>query len=135
MSRFDAHGDTSVSTIGRTLVFRPHGAANREEIERLLSVIDGLVPEFGGSSWASLIIAAADHVMTPDAEAALAQSATHLDRMRQAAAALVASDAATGRILGDQLRRAYAGTSCAVGLFATEGEATRWIAIRLALHG
>ncbi len=130
---FDPHGDTQLSLYGRVLCFRPQGAANAEEILRLLGAINANLRDFEGSDWAALIhIRGADHLLTPDAEAALRAAAPRLVAGGQRALALVTPAGAINALLDRQFNRIYVATDCPVRVFAGEEAAMNWIESRLA---
>jgi hypothetical protein len=127
MSEFEAHGETGFEVRGRILVFRPRSGSNQEEVERMLTKIQAVLPQFAGKPWGTMSIIDEALLMTPGAESRAQSAYLEMLQLGLVGQALVMADS-PGRVLIERItRRMYGAPESQLRFFDTEAAAEQWL--------
>ena len=125
MTRFQAHGATSVELRGRVLVFRSRTHLNREEVRRLEHETTKHLRGLAGKRWAILGLVDEPVLLTPDAEV---EAKGALSQMVGAglAAQAVAFNHKSDPLVEEQVSR-IVGQAIPLKFFEKEVDAEEWL--------
>ncbi len=131
MNKFEAHGNATVELDGRTIVITPDGPGNEEEIVRVLELIRVLLPLIPPGPWGVLLIAKADMLVIPDAEAIITSAIPVLRAQGHLATALAILNDNVRMVLNAQFSRIYASAGAQLAVFDSIDAAKNWLEGRL----
>lgn len=127
MTRFPAHGDTQITVEGQLLHIVPEGHGNAEEITRIFAALAEVLPQIPNKNWGALIIARADTLLTPEAEAMLTAGLPDLVAQGHVATAVAILNPDIRVVMAVQFRRLYSAAGARVEIFTDELTARTWI--------